>query len=249
MYLPDGRRDDEFLRVFRRKGRFDHIFATLLYQRGADPDRKDRKGWAPVLFSARKNSIQGLSWLKSVGADLCARDNLGTSALHIAAIQSNVESVKWLLEHSGLGPDPKNSIGATPLHWAVDQKIFDREIMDTLEAGGADLHAITVAGWRAIDFAQNRQQSGWNGDFSLSIAWLRERGAADDAPPRAKLPKPKWFKNGDEKTRMLKTCTDGNELNRVKTSANQSEERKDAEKMLRAKIKRQRLHEENKHTL
>jgi hypothetical protein len=249
MYLPDGRRDDEFLRVFRRKGRFDHIFASLLHQRGADPDRKDRKGWAPVLFSARKDSIEGLSWLKSVGANLDARDDLGTSALHVAAIQSNVKSVKWLLEHAGLGPDPKNSIGATPLHWAIDQKTFNREIMDALEAGGADLHAITIAGWRAIDFANNRQQSGWNGDFSLSIAWLKERGAADDAPLRAKLLKPKWFKKGDEKTRMLKTCKDGNERLRVKTSANQSEESTNAEKMKRARLKSQRLHDENKHSL
>ena len=251
MYLPDRRRDDEFLRVFRRKGKFDHIFATLLYQRGADPDRKDRngKGWPPVLYSARKNSIEALSWLKSNGANLEARDTLSTSALHVAAIQSNFEAVKWLLEHSGLGPDPRNSIGATPLHWAIDQKTFNREIMDCLEDGGADLHAITIAGWRAIDFAENRQKSGWNGDFSLSIAWLRERGAAGDAPPRAKLPKPKWFKPGDAKTRMIKTCVDGNEKLRVKTSANQDEEHHLAEKKKRAMIKEERLREQNKHTL
>ena len=112
------------------------------------------------------------------------------------------------------------------------------------------LHALRVqAGTRAIDFANNRQQSGWNGDFSLSIAWLKERGAADDAPLRAKLLKPKWFKKGDEKTRMLKTCKDGNERLRVKTSANQSEESTNAEKMKRARLKSQRLHDENKHSL
>ena len=247
MYLPDSRRDDEFLRCFRRKGRFDHIFASLLHARGADPDRKDKKGWPPVLFSARKNSVEGLSWLKSKGANLSARDNLGSSALHVAAIGSNIEAVKWLLRESDLGPDPKNSIGATPLMWAIDQKEFNREIMDTLEAGGADLHAITVAGWRAIDFANNRKQSGWNGDYSLSIAWLQERGAAGDAPQRAKAPKPKWWEKGDK--RMLKTCKDGNDVLRVKTSAKQGEEARNAEKLKREKIKRWLLHENNKHTL
>ena len=96
MYLPDGR-DDEFLRVaFARK--FDHIFATLLYQRGADPiGRTGRgKGGRPS-SGARKNSIEALSWLKSNGANLEARDTLSTSALHVAAIQSNLEAVKWLL--------------------------------------------------------------------------------------------------------------------------------------------------------
>ena len=110
-FLPDNRRDDEFIKIFRRLP-FDHIFAGLLHTRGACVSQKDKKGYSPVLFSARIGNVQALSWLQVRGADLEAVDNLGSSALHIAAINSNIDAVAWLLQHTRLGPNPKNKIGS-----------------------------------------------------------------------------------------------------------------------------------------
>ena len=110
-FLPDNRRDDEFIKIFRRLP-FDHIFAGLLHTRGACINQKDSKGYSPVLFSARIGNVQALSWLQVRGADLEAVDTLGSSALHIAAINSNLDTVAWLLQYTKLGPNPKNKIGS-----------------------------------------------------------------------------------------------------------------------------------------
>ena len=241
-YLPDNRRDEEFIRCFRRP-RFDGIFARLLVTRGADPNRKDRSGWCPVLYASRVGNVSALTFLKVNKADLSARENLGSSALHVAAINGREGAVRWLLKHSDLGPNPVNKIGATPMHWCVDCKKMNAGMLELLYASGADLNAFTVGGWRPIDFAMNRVTSGWAGDFHEIVNWLRHKNAAGDPPPDPKaLPKVPY---DPLEERTLKPCLDGNEKNRVKGNANQDEDQMFQQGIERAK----RLHalEDAKH--
>jgi hypothetical protein len=225
-FLPDNRRDDEFRKIFRRIP-FDHIFAGVLKSRGANVNLKDRKGYSPLLFSSRLGDVKALSWLKTHRANLEEVDPLGSSALHIAAINGRLEAVEWLLRHTKLGANPRNTIGATPLHWCVDAKVFNKPMLDLLINAGADPNAITVGGWRPIDFANNRRNSGWKGEYDTIVRWLEEQGAGD-VSLIAMREKKKSLKHRDwniGSPRELIPCADGNDGNRQKVSADIFSER------------------------
>jgi ankyrin repeat protein len=224
-HLPDARRDDEFIKIFRRSP-FDHIFAGLLQSRGAKVNKKDNKGYPPLLFAARIGEVSALTWLKTFKADMNARDNLGSSALHVAAINGRLDAVRWLLRSTagggaGLDPNARNKIGATPLHWVVDSKEFNRPMLEILIKHGADPNAITVGGWRPIDFANNRINSGWRGEYSDIIGWLKQQNAGEDSKQAHTEEKrrlqPRDWNPGTP--RQLVACPGGNDKNRQKVSA------------------------------
>ena len=203
-HLPDARRDDEFIKIFRRSP-FDHIFAGLLQSRGANVNKKDSKGYSPLLFAARIGEVSALTWLKTFKADMNARDNLGSSALHVAAINGRLDAVRWLLRSTagggaGLDPNARNTIGVNH---------------------GADPNAITVGGWRPIDFANNRINSGWKGEYSDIIGWLKLQNAGEDSKQAHTEEKrrlqPRDWNPGTP--RQLVACPGGNDKNRQKVSA------------------------------
>ena len=244
-FLPDNRRDDEFIKIFRRSP-FDHIFAGLLKQRGAKCNQQDKKGYYPFLFAARLGDVKALSWLKTHKANLECVDNLGSSALHIAAINGRLEAVRWLLRNTKLGPNPRNKIGATPLHWCVDTKEFNRPMLDALMDAGADPNAITVGGWRPIDFANNRRNNGWNGEYQTIINYLNSKGAGEHSQvaaeekkvslqhrdwnigtPRELIPCPQ----GNNNKRQNVSADIFSERNVFKTTNNQEEDQKQHERL------------------
>ena len=217
-HLPDNRRDDEFVKIFRRTP-FDHIFAGLLHSRGANVDKKDSKGWSPLLFSARIGEVAALSWLKMFKANMNATDNLGSSALHVASINGNLKAITWLLQNTQIDPNCTNTIGATPLHWCVDMKKFNQPVLEVLINFGANPNAVTVGGWRPIDFARNREMSGWNGDYTKIVHWLTKKNAGDqiDGSGHKKLLIHRDWNPGTP--RQLVPCPGGNNQNRQAVSA------------------------------
>ena len=220
MFLPDRRRDDEFIKIFRRAP-FDHIFAGLLLSRGANVNSKANDGYSPLLFAARIGEVSAMSWLKARKADMHATDKLGSSALHVACINGKVDAVRWLLEVARLDPNVTNTIGATPFHWVVDSKTFNQPMLEILIQYGADPNSVTVGGWRPIDFAENRKNSGWDGDYSKIVNWLNLKNAGEYSSKAAKAEKlnlkPRDWNPGTP--RQLVCSKEGNNLNRQKTSA------------------------------
>src|SRR6185503_16789331 len=66
--------------------------------------------------------------------DLQARDSNGNTALHWAALNGDALLVKELLEH-GASPNATNSVGATPLLYAVGDV---KSVRALLEAGAGN---------------------------------------------------------------------------------------------------------------
>jgi len=101
----------------------DPAWTRLLLAHGADPSRPN--GFTLPLYQALRplgylrDPVQveaaraNLGLLLSRGVDLDARTGDGRSALHIAAIQRDLESVRWLLDR-GANPTLRSDRGQTP---------------------------------------------------------------------------------------------------------------------------------------
>ncbi|KAK4217351.1 ankyrin repeat-containing domain protein [Rhypophila decipiens] len=66
--------------------------------------------------------------LKDMGASPSAKDELGRTALHLAAFRGHIDALQTLLEH-GADLDQKDSLGAAAIHWAAGgakPETFDR---------------------------------------------------------------------------------------------------------------------------
>ena len=93
-----------------------------------------------------------------------------------------------------------------------------------IRSSGADLNSVTVGGWRPIDYAINHSNSGWQGNFQKIISWLEKHGAGVNsliaAVTKKESLKHRWWNSGDEMTRELVPCVDGNDKKRQNVSAN-----------------------------
>jgi ankyrin repeat protein len=101
--------------------------------------------------------------LVQANADLSARDNKGTTVMHIAAHQGHHTVMEfWLLANADVSARTKG--GETPLHWAVHKEdskphVFflgpksDNKVVNQLLAAGADLFAADEKGETPFNLA------------------------------------------------------------------------------------------------
>ncbi len=89
----------------------------LLLRHGADIELKDQQGMTALLLAARNGtSLRTLERLVEAGASTRARDGLGNTLLHAAAMNSkpgSAERYQWVLDHGG-DPGAENFEGQTP---------------------------------------------------------------------------------------------------------------------------------------
>ncbi|NLY85784.1 MAG: hypothetical protein GX077_05500 [Tissierellia bacterium] len=118
-----------------RSGSVGRVVYTIK-EKGANPNRKDRDGRAPILLAKDKEMIETLIEL---GADVNIKDKKGNTPLHI---NSDSEVVKLLLE-AGADVNAENNEGLTPLLSFIENSyISDEEenpIFLMLDAG-ADIN-------------------------------------------------------------------------------------------------------------
>ena len=89
----------------------------LLLQYGAKVDVGDH-GQSPILVAARNEESTSLvPVLIAAGADVNARDGLGSNAISIAAGQHNLDGMKLFL-NLGVDPCVKDQDGRTAIYWA-----------------------------------------------------------------------------------------------------------------------------------
>ena len=118
----------------------------------------------PMMRAAMNGRVQCMTILKVFGADECAVDKLGATALHHAILSNQIPAVKWLLEKyrpseairhrsaimsrmdaANWGRSHRNlremsdSRGLKPLHIAVEHAAV--EIVEALLAAGANMEA------------------------------------------------------------------------------------------------------------
>lgn len=99
---------------------------------------KDAIGETPLHRAAvcrDKDATAILRLLIDQGADVNAKDNNGTTPLHIAAGQPRVEMAKMLIDH-GADVRARTSSGSEPMH-----HVSSNEVLELLLSRGADINA------------------------------------------------------------------------------------------------------------
>ncbi|XP_039319036.1 ankyrin repeat domain-containing protein 54 isoform X3 [Saimiri boliviensis] len=87
------------------------------------------------------------------GADPCAADDKGRTALHFASCNGNDQIVKLLLDH-GADPNQRDGLGNTPLHLAACTNHVP--VITTLLRGGARVDALDRAGRTSLHLAKSK---------------------------------------------------------------------------------------------
>ncbi|XP_051696009.1 ankyrin repeat domain-containing protein 54 isoform X3 [Oryctolagus cuniculus] len=96
------------------------------------PTGKEAHALKRLRDSANANDVETVQQLLEDGADPCAADDKGRTALHFASCNGNDRIVQLLLDH-GADPNQRDGLGNTPLHLGARVDALDR-------AGRTPLH-------------------------------------------------------------------------------------------------------------
>lgn len=103
--------------------------------------------------SANANDVETVQQLLEDGADPCAADDKGRTALHFASCNGNDQIVQLLLDH-GADPNQQDGLGNTPLHLAACTNHVP--VITTLLRGGARVDALDRAGRTPLHLAKSK---------------------------------------------------------------------------------------------
>ncbi|XP_061488933.1 cyclin-dependent kinase 4 inhibitor C isoform X4 [Rhineura floridana] len=109
--------------------------ARRLLLRGADPDLKDRTGFAVLHDAARAGFLDTLQTLLEFQADVNVEDDEGNLPLHLAAQEGHLPVVAFLLERTASRVEHRNKKGATAHDLA---NLYKRNAVAKLLEGGGN---------------------------------------------------------------------------------------------------------------
>lgn len=100
----------------------DSGMVRILLEAGADIHRRHPHNQETALHTAARHTsdVETLALLLDAGADIHARDHLGWSPLHSAAIGDNLKAAEFLLDN-GADPTAGDMDGSTFVYWAPDE--------------------------------------------------------------------------------------------------------------------------------
>lgn len=190
--------------------------ASFLIQCGADPNGRDTYGNTVLmnLFqwywhdSEDETNLRRLQVLLDAGADMCATNRAGDTALMVALThnETSLEMVARLLD-AGADVNARNAHGVTPLmHFMAHRHESSRdgeEILTLLLDAGADINAQTYPtaplkrrGWTALMYATMQGD-----EYPAASKMLLEAGADASyretrkaAPPKTMRPRNAFFR-------------------------------------------------------
>jgi len=110
-------------------------FEILIRNRATSLNAKSKDGNTPLILAVRNCSDQMMIELINAGADINATDNSQRTALHWAAMVSNLKGLKILIEH-GANKDAQDDREQTPIFLAAREGAF--ECVKTLLEYGAN---------------------------------------------------------------------------------------------------------------
>lgn len=105
-------------------------------------DSIEQSGMAPLHIAVSKGDEAMTELLLKHGANVAARDRIGTTALHMAAMRK-ASLIRLLLAYKAQ-PDSTNKYSHTPLIYSVSQK--DPAMTELLLKAGANPNAVAVSG-------------------------------------------------------------------------------------------------------
>jgi len=161
--FPNG---ESPLHMVSRKGNLE--LAELFIDKGAKIDAQVKSGLTPLSFAVQENQAKIAACLLEHGADPNpVNKGDGSSALHVAAYDKNLQLIKLLVEHKA-DVNLKNLKVFTPLHFAVSNG--DIDTIKYLVEHGADVNAVTSLGGTALYIAAGK------GNLDV-VKYLVEHGA------------------------------------------------------------------------
>lgn len=107
-----------------------------------------------ILTQAKDNSAAGIRALCDAGVPVEFCNQIGQTALHVAALWGSVDAAKELLD-LGANVNAENARGSTPLHFAAAAKARVREICELLLDAGADTGLPDLSGKLPYEQAEN----------------------------------------------------------------------------------------------
>jgi uncharacterized protein len=124
--------------------------ATVLLDRGASVDARDRLGVRPLSRAARSGHLEMVDLLLQRGAPINARDLSGATALYVAAERGQAAVVQRLID-KGADADLKGRSGTSPL--AAAAFAGRNQVVRMLLAHGAEARAADDTGKPPIVYA------------------------------------------------------------------------------------------------
>jgi ankyrin repeat protein len=148
---------------------------------GADFNAKDSLGRTAAWFAAAKGDTSLLSWLSKSGADLSLSDQAGFSPLHVAAVNKQDFSLRYILSILPKA-DVVTSRGTTPLMLAAYVGCSD--CISTLLEKSSELDLKNNDGDSSLMFAVRGLQASAAALLVKSGANLDSRNGAGDTPTK-----------------------------------------------------------------
>ncbi|XP_041337454.1 ankyrin repeat domain-containing protein 54 isoform X1 [Pyrgilauda ruficollis] len=142
--------------------------AARLHRR-LGPTGKEAHALKRLREAANSNDLDTVQQLLEDGADPCAADDKGRTALHFASCNGNDHIVQLLLDH-GADPNQRDGLGNTPLHLAACTNHVP--VITTLLRGGARVDALDRAGRTPLHLAKSKLNILQEG-FSHSLEAVR----------------------------------------------------------------------------
>lgn len=146
--------------------------ASILLQRGAQPDPQDHEQDSPLLVAIRADHIDLVKLLLRWGSQVNQQGCHGRRPIHEASRLGRVELVALLLE-AGAQPDPRSHYGLTPL--ALAAQAGHLGVAEMLLKKGADVLS------QAQDEASVLYEAASSGDPAV-ISLLLQHGADANVP-------------------------------------------------------------------
>lgn len=125
--------------------------ATLLLDRGADPNLPGFNGRTPLMEAASKKNVALVKLLLERGGDPALADQDGITAVHLAALEGELESLKLLVEKGGDVRARTSGAGYEPIHSATVKGNLEK--VKFLLAHGADINARNKSGETCLAMA------------------------------------------------------------------------------------------------
>ncbi len=128
-------------------------WATVLMERGVDPNKKDLNGFAPLHVAADKKAVKIAKLLIKKKAALEIRDDRHQITPIFFAANNNSASIVAFFIKKKAKINNSDLSGRTPLHFAVKNNSL--EAARTLLESGADVNAIDKIGYSSLHIAMD----------------------------------------------------------------------------------------------
>jgi ankyrin repeat protein len=114
---------------------------SVLLRAGASLSLRNRYNETVAHLAAYHGPLSLLPVLMDAGVEMTARSTTSSTILHRAAEAGHLDTIQWILQHTGLAADEANDYGWTPLHFAVTGN--HPSAVKFLVEQGADVAAVT----------------------------------------------------------------------------------------------------------